>query len=103
MLVGITGFTTLLVIDSLTSIGSDLEKNDEKRTQLEEVSRSRFSMLAMAILVQSWVSGLFLGKITTGNYSGGFMYSVFLVILAIGAIVVIESGIFSVSAVFGTI
>jgi len=103
MLVGITGFTTLLVIDSLTSIGTDLEKDDAKRAQLEATSNARFSMLAMAILVQSWVSGLFLGKITTGNYSGGFMYSVYLVILAIGAIVIIQSGIFSVSAVFGTI
>lgn len=101
MLIAITGFTTLLVIESLTSLGADLESDEEKRALLESEAKDRFQLLGIAILVQSWISGLFLGKITTGSYSGGFMYSIFLVGIAIGAIVLIQSKIFSVSSIFG--
>ncbi|MEX0863042.1 type II secretion system F family protein [Nitrosopumilus sp.] len=101
MLIAITGFTTLLVIESLTSLGAQLEKDDVKRAALEFEAKSRFELLGIAILVQSWISGLFLGKITTGSYSGGFMYSIFLVGISIGAILIIQMKIFSVSAIFG--
>lgn len=101
MLIAITGFTTLLVIESLTSLGAQLETEDEKRAILELEAKSRFELLGIAILVQSWISGLFLGKITTGSFSGGFMYSIFLVSITIGAIVIIQMKIFSVSAIFG--
>lgn len=101
MLIAITGFTTLLVIESLTSLGAQLEDDEAKIAVLETMAESRFELLGIAILVQSWIAGLFLGKITTGSYSGGFMYSVFLVAVTIGAIVIIQSKIFSVSAIFG--
>ena len=91
----------MLVIESLTSLGSQLETEDAKREILESEAKSRFGLLGIAILVQSWISGLFLGKITTGSYSGGFMYSIFLVSTTIGAIVIIQMKIFSVSAIFG--
>ena len=101
MLIAITGFTTLLVIESLTSLGAQLETDDAKRAALELEAKSRFELLGIAILVQSWISGLFLGKITTGSYSGGFMYSIFLVGTSLGAILIIQMKIFSVSAIFG--
>ena len=100
MLIGITSFTTLLVIDSMTSIGAELETDDIKKAELEEVANSKFLSLGLAILVQSWIAGLFLGKITTGSYSGGFMYSIFLVVIAIGAIAIIQLKLFSVSSLF---
>lgn len=101
MLIGITGFTTLLVIDSLTSLGTELETDIAKKSKLQLESNSRFELLGITILVQSWLSGLFLGKITTGSYSAGFRYSIILVIIAIGAIILIQSKIFSVSTIFG--
>lgn len=101
MLIAITGFTTLLVIESLTSLGAQLEEKESKRLALELVAKSRFELLGIAILVQSWISGLFLGKITTGSFSGGFMYSIFLVGISIGAIVIIQMKVFSVSSIFG--
>jgi flagellar protein FlaJ len=101
MLIAITGFTTLLVIESLTSLGAQLEEDEAKRAALELEAKSRFELLGIAILVQSWISGLFLGKITTGSYSGGFMYSIFLVGITIGAIAVIQMKVFSVSSIFG--
>ena len=101
MLIAITGFTTLLVIESMTSLGAQLETNEDKKIILESDAKNRFELLGVAILIQSWISGLFLGKITTGSYSGGFMYSVLLVATSIGAIVVISLKVFSVSAIFG--
>jgi len=101
MIVGITGFTTLLVIDSLTGIGTELEKDAAQKSTLQLESDSRFELLGIAILAQSWLSGLFLGKITTGSYSAGFRYSIILIIISIGAIILIQSKIFSVSAIFG--
>lgn len=101
MLVGITSFTTLLVIDSLTGIGTDLETDEVKKNTLQMESNARFELLGIAILVQSWLSGLFLGKITTGSYSAGFRHSIILIIIAMIAIVVIQSKIFSVGTIFG--
>ncbi|MHA7647231.1 type II secretion system F family protein [Nitrosopumilus sp. S4] len=100
MLIAITGFTTLLVIDSLTSLGAQLETDDAKRALLEDDAKSRFTLLGIAILIQSWIAGLFLGKITTGSYSGGFMYSIILVAITIGAIIIIQSKVFSVTSIF---
>ena len=100
MLIAITGFTTLLVIESLTSLGAQLETDEAKKITLESDAKSRFELLGIAILIQSWIAGLFLGKITTGSYSGGFMYSIFLVGISIGAIIVIQSKLFSVSSLF---
>ena len=101
MLIGITGFTTLLVIESMTSLSAQLETDDVKSAALELEAKASFELLGIAILIQSWISGLFLGKITTGSISGGFMYSVFLVAVSIGAIILIQMKIFSVSAMFG--
>jgi flagellar protein FlaJ len=100
MLIAITGFTTLLVIESLTSLGSQLETDEAKRLKLQSDADAKFQLLGTAILVQSWIAGLFLGKLTTGSYSGGFMYSVFLVGVVIGAIAVIQLELFSVSSIF---
>lgn len=101
MLVGITSFTTLLVIDSLTGVGTGLETDEVKKNTLQMESNARFELLGIAILVQSWLSGLFLGKITTGSYSAGFRHSIILIIIAMIAIVVIQSKIFSVGTIFG--
>jgi len=101
MLIAITGFTTLLVIDSLTSLGAQLETDEAKKAAMDLVAKSRFELLGTAILIQSWIAGLFLGKIVTGSYSGGFMYSIFLVAISIGAIAIISLKIFSVSSLYG--
>lgn len=100
MLIAITGFTTLLVIESLTSLGAQLETDEVKRELLENDAKYRFTLLGIAILVQSWIAGLFLGKITTGSYSGGFMYSMILVGITILAIVIIQLKIFNVTSIF---
>jgi flagellar protein FlaJ len=100
MLIGITGFTTLLVIESLTSLGAQLEQDETKSAALVLIAESRFELLGIAILIQSWIAGLFLGKLTTGSFSGGFMYSVLLVAVTIGAILLIQLKLFNVAAIY---
>jgi flagellar protein FlaJ len=101
ILVGITGFTTLLVIDSITTIGTELESNDGKKHAMLTEHQSRFMLLGITVLMQSWLSGLFLGKIITGSYSGGFIYSVLLVIISITAIITVQMQLFNIAAMFG--
>ncbi|QUC65461.1 type II secretion system F family protein [Nitrosopumilus sp. K4] len=100
MLIGITGFTTLMVIDSLTSISVQSEIEEYKKEQLELESKSRFELMSFSIIAQAWLAGLFLGKVTTGNYSGGFKLSIFLIIITLIAIFVISQGLFDVGAFF---
>jgi len=100
MLIAITGFTTLLVIDSLTSLGAQLESNEFKSAALASIAESRFELLGIGILIQSWIAGLFLGKLTTGSFSGGFMYSALLVAVTIVAITLIQLKLFNVASIY---
>jgi hypothetical protein len=78
-----------------------LETEEYKQIILETDAKAKFQLLGISIMVQSWIAGLFLGKITTGNYTGGFMYSAFLVLISIIAIILIELKLFNVAAAFG--
>ena len=101
MLIAITGFTTLLVIESMADLGTQLALKDYEKVALEEDAARKFALLGMGILIQSWMAGLFLGKITTGSFSGGFMYSILLVIVSIGSITMIQLKLFSVASIYG--
>ena len=75
-------------------------------TSMFEVSNSTDRNLE-SIQVQrrrEWVflliAGIFLGKVVTGTYSGGFQYSVILVLIAFASIMLIQSSIVSVNALF---
>jgi len=43
------------------------------------------------------LAGLFLGKITTGSYSGGFQYAAILSIIAMVGIIIIQAQLFDIS------
>ena len=102
MMIGITSITTLMVVDSLTDINIQAEIDENKKLQLEEKAKSRFEMLSIAIVVQAWLAGLFLGKITSGTYSGGFRNSIILVVITLVAIVMMQQGIFDINAMFAS-
>ena len=88
MLIVITGFTTLLTIDSLVNINQ--EKNLGKPDTSGTDYQSMMDFVSLAILVQAWLAGLFIGKVTQGAYSGGFMYSILLTVATMGAIAIIQ-------------
>jgi len=100
IIVSITSFTTLMVIDSLTDISIQSEIDEDKKLKLKEEAKPRFEMLSMTILLQAWLAGLFLGKLTVGSYSGGFRISIVLVAITLIAIVMMQLGIFDINALF---
>ncbi len=100
ILIGMTGFTTLLVIDSLTSISIQSETDIAKISALKQESKESFELYSIAILIQAWLAGIFLGRIVTGTYSGGFQYSIMLVLIAFTSIMLIQSSIISIGTLF---
>lgn len=101
MLLGITSFVTLMVIDSLTEISIISENDEKKKLALEKQFKERFTLLSMSILVQAFLAGLFLGKIITGTYSGGFRYSAILLAISMVSIVIMQSGLFDIQTLLG--
>lgn len=102
MIMAVTAFTTLLVISSFEQIDKQKNLGDETIEQNKEKTNSLMEAVSISVLVQSWLAGLFIGKITTGAYSGGFLYSILLIIIAFIAIVVIQSGVIDISSILGT-
>ena len=100
ILMGMTGLTTLLVIDSLASISVQSEMDLENIKILEQRAQESFELYSIAILIQGWLAGIFLGKVVTGTYSGGFQYSIILVLIAFASIMLIQSSIVSIGALF---
>jgi flagellar protein FlaJ len=100
MLIGITSFTTLIVIDSFGNINQMSEVNKEKLAQLEKNSQSTLELFSIAIVIQAWLAGLFLGKITTGSFSGGFINSILLIIISLVGIIMVQYSIIDLNSLF---
>ncbi len=97
---GMTSFTTLVVIDSLTGISISSETNQQRLLEIEEQTKKEFELFSYAVVAQAWLAGLFLGKITTGSYSNGYKLSIFLVSITIMAIILIQTSIFDINSFF---
>ncbi|MGI0072367.1 MAG: type II secretion system F family protein [Nitrosotalea sp.] len=96
MLIVITGFTTLLTIDSFVNINQ--EKNLGKPVTNGPNFQSLMELVSIAVIAQAWLAGLFIGKVTAGAYSGGFMYSVLLTAATMGAIALIQTHLINLNA-----
>jgi len=99
MLITITGFTTLMTIDSFASI------NQEKNLVASDKNKVTpydpfFEYVSMAVMSQAWLAGLFIGKVTRGAYSGGFLFSILLTIVTLVAVALIQFHIFNINSLF---
>ena len=100
MMVGLTSFITLMVIDSMSSIS--LDTAEEKAMEAIQQKRDNdMRVFSYAVILQSWLAGLFIGKITTGSYSGGFLYAALLSVIAMLGAVIILAGMFDVGSMLG--
>ena len=100
MMVGLTSFITLMVIDSMSSIS--LDTAEEKAMEAIQQKRDNdMRVFSYAVILQSWLAGLFIGKITTGSYSGGFLYAAILTVIAMLGAVIILAGMFDVGSMLG--
>ncbi|MFQ5440899.1 MAG: type II secretion system F family protein [Nitrosopumilaceae archaeon] len=97
ILMGTTGFTTLLVIDSFV----DIEQESRGLSNIEEaVSNATLGLYPLIVLIQSWTAGLFLGRVIKGAFSGGFLYSIILVIMTLIGITLVQFSIVDVNSLF---
>ena len=97
VLMGTTGFTTLLVIDSFT----DIAQESQELSNLEDgLIGSSLGLFPLIVLIQSWSAGLFLGRVIKGAFSGGFFYSIVLVIMTLVGITLIQFSIIDVNSLF---
>ena len=103
LLIGLTSFTTLMVIDSLSSINIQSETDEKRMQDIMEKRDKDVRTFSLSVLIQAWLAGIFLGKITTGSYSGGFQYAAILSIIAMIGIIIIQAQLFDVSDLFSSI
>ena len=85
MIMGITAFTTLLVIDSFSGIAQSIAPDVVQKSPVD-IKETR-QLFAASIIVQAYLVGLFLGKITYGTFAAGFKYSAMLILTVLMAIV----------------
>jgi flagellar protein FlaJ len=52
------------------------------------------------VLIQSWTAGLFLGRVIKGAFSGGFFYSIILVVMTMIGITLVQFSIIDVNSLF---
>ena len=103
LLIGLTSFTTLMVIDSLSNINIQSETDEKRMQDIMEKRDKDVRTFSLSVLIQAWLAGIFLGKITTGSYSGGFQYAAILSIIAMVGIIIIQAQLFDVSDLFSSI
>jgi len=101
MVVIITGFTTLLTIDSFSQINEE-KKIGATSSSVNPETQKFEQMISIAVLVQGWLAGLFVGKITRGVYSGGFIYCALYTVVSILSIAVIQLHIINISSILHT-
>jgi flagellar protein FlaJ len=99
MIMAVTAFTTLMVISSFEHI--DEQKNIGAEVEQSNEASSLMQVVSISVIIQSWLAGLFIGKTTTGAYSGGFLYSIFLVIITIAGVAVIQSSVIDITSIIG--
>ncbi len=101
MMVGLTSFITLMVIDSMSSISLDTAADESAAEAIQQKRDNDMRVFSYAVILQSWLAGLFIGKITTGSYSGGFLYAAMLTVIAMLGAIIILAGMFDVGTMLG--
>lgn len=89
MLIVITGFTTVLTVDSFVNVNQ--ARNLGKSNNGNAGYQSLMEFVSVAVVVQAWLAGFFIGKVSSGAYSGGFMYSVMFTAATMVSIALIQT------------
>lgn len=99
MIIVLTGLTSLLTIDAFSDInqGKNLGQPDaEAAVKADEL----IQLVSMTALTQAWLAGLFIGKITRGAYSGGFIFSIFFTSITIMVVAIVQLQIIDIGSIF---
>ena len=91
IIMGITAFTTLVVIDSFGGITESINVTEERQVGTSSaITEDMRDLFAVNFTFQAYLVGLFIGKITSGTFAGGFKYSVLLTLTVLIAIIVVD-------------
>jgi len=92
IIMGITGFTTLMVIDSFGGMAENVNLTEERQFGAGSAIKEKGmrDLFAASTVFQAYLVGLFIGKITSGTFAAGFKYSVLLTITVLVAIIAVE-------------
>ncbi len=101
MMVGLTSFITLMVIDSMSSVNIQAAQDESVIESIQQKRDKDIRVFSYAVILQSWLAGLFIGKVTTGSYSGGFLYAAILTVIAMGGALMTVLGMFDVGVMLG--
>ncbi len=96
MIIVITGFTTLLTIDSFSEINNEKKMGVDSSGTTSQTN-TFMEYISMALIAQAWLAGLFVGKITRGVYSGGFIFSIMFIGMTIVSIVIFQLHLINIS------
>ncbi len=86
MIMGITAFTTLMVIDSFAGM-TQLVSVPGTTPPPPAITTEMRGMFAASIVLQAYLVGLFIGKVVSGTFAGGLMHAAMLVATVLMAIV----------------
>jgi flagellar protein FlaJ len=89
MITAITGFTTLLVIDSFTGLSQNISIGVQSPSVSADTQNMR-QAFAASIVFQAHLVGLFIGKIVSGTFATGLKYSIMLTIVVLVSIAVVD-------------
>ena len=89
MITAITGFTTLLVIDSFTGLSQNISVGGQTQLASTDTQNMR-QMFAASIVFQAHLVGLFIGKIVSGTFATGLKYSIMLTVVVLLSIAVVD-------------
>jgi flagellar protein FlaJ len=98
MLVTITGFTTLMTIDSFSNITQQRNLGKVDPNAMDYGPFMEF--VSIAVLASAWLAGMFVGKVTSGSYSAGYILSIALTAITLGCIAVIQLHLINVGSMF---
>jgi flagellar protein FlaJ len=93
---------TTIIVAMTTQMMSSVSGSSMASTVLS-VMNSQLKMFSVGIILQCWISGFFVGKISEGNLGAGFRYSAMLAITAYVSLVVSQlllSGMFGSAGAF---
>lgn len=88
MIMGITAFTTLMVIDSFSGMMLNVSPGITQTNPV--LTKEMRDMFTSSIMVQSFLVGLFLGKVTKGTFAAGFKYSALLVLTVLLSVMLVD-------------
>jgi len=95
MVTALTSLTTLMVAQTFVDIGKGITVEGSTTPVEQPVADngellSSTQMFAIGISAQSWMTGFLIGKISSGSFATGFRYSIMLLAISTGAMVMTQ-------------